>query len=526
MSNDDLAIHEQKCDIIPNRTNCFHSNKVKKMSKVNLDALIPREDFEATGTNNPSELGDTLSIPDFTSEFIRPFFRKPDFQRETSQWDTNQICAFLESFVNEDLIPSIILWKSKSGLYFVIDGAHRLGALRAWIYDDYGDGEISQKFYEGDISDDEKEIAEYTRKVIKKHIGIYSERAKDIGLRKLRVQWVQGDATKAENSFFKINQQGVAVSKTEIKLLQSRKKPNCIAARAIWKAGKGHKFWADFPAENQSEIQRLSGEINKILFTPPLKVPVKNLHLPIAGRISASLPLIFDFINIVNNVPTDFSKQLLDDVNGEETIRYLREVRKIAWRINSVHPSSLGLDSIVYFYNLKGQHKATSFRAVIVWILEMQKNNIFRDFTKVREQFEDLLLKYNDLIQDIGRKLRQSRESYDEIKDFYGECLTSLSQGRNIDDAILGVIRNTKFKYLKLDHDNIQTTKVDFTTAIKSSAVIKEALSTRLRCKICGARLHENAMTIDHKDRKEDGGIGEIENAQLAHPYCNTTYKG
>ena len=32
------------------------------MQKVNLDALIPREDFEAEGINSPSELGDTLSI--------------------------------------------------------------------------------------------------------------------------------------------------------------------------------------------------------------------------------------------------------------------------------------------------------------------------------------------------------------------------------------------------------------------------------------------------------------------------------
>ena len=65
---------------------------------------------------------------------------------------------------------------------------------------------------------------------------------------------------------------------------------------------------------------------------------------------SASLPLIFDFINFVNKVPSDFNKKLSDDTNGSQTIQYLREVRKIAWRINSVHPSSLGLDSIVYFY--------------------------------------------------------------------------------------------------------------------------------------------------------------------------------
>ncbi len=497
----------------------------KKMPKVNLDALIPREDFEATGTNSPSDLGDTLSIPEFTSEFIHRFFKKPDFQRETSQWDANQICDFLESFVNEDLIPSIILWRSKSGFYFVIDGAHRLGALRAWIFDDYGDGSISQKFYDGDISDDEKQIAEHTRKVVNKRIGIFSERAKDLGLRKLRVQWVQGGADKAETSFFKINQQGVELNKTEKILLKSRKKWNCIAARAIWKGGRGHKFWATFSAENQNEIQRIASEIHKILFTPPLKTPVKNLHLPIAGRVSASLPLIFDFINSVNKIPSDFGTTLTDDATGDETIRYLGEVRKIAWRINSVHASSLGLDSIVYFYNLEGQHKATSFRAVILWVVEMQSKNSFRDFIKVRAEFEELLLKYNDMIQDIGRKLRQSKSSYFEIRDFYNECIKYLSQGYKADEAMLEVIKNTKFNYLKVDLDSVRDTRADFSTEVKSSAYIREALATRVRCGICNARLHENAITVDHIQRKRDDGLGTLDNAQLTHPYCNSTIK-
>ncbi|WP_372726522.1 HNH endonuclease [Nostoc sp. C057] len=31
--------------------------------------------------------------------------------------------------------------------------------------------------------------------------------------------------------------------------------------------------------------------------------------------------------------------------------------------------------------------------------------------------------------------------------------------------------------------------------------------------------------SIDHIKRKADGGLGTLENAQLTHPYCNTTYK-
>lgn len=32
-------------------------------------------------------------------------------------------------------------------------------------------------------------------------------------------------------------------------------------------------------------------------------------------------------------------------------------------------------------------------------------------------------------------------------------------------------------------------------------------------------------MTIDHKIRKQDGGKGVPDNGQLAHPYCNSTFK-
>ena len=144
----------------------------------------------------------------------------------------------MESFINEDLIPSIILWRSKSGLYFVIDGAHRLGALTAWIYNDYGDSEISLKFYEGDITEDEKQIADRTRKLVNKKIGTYSDRGKELGLRKLRVQWVQGDAKKAETSSLKINQQGVRLDKTEIELLKSRKKTKLYCCKSNLERGE------------------------------------------------------------------------------------------------------------------------------------------------------------------------------------------------------------------------------------------------------------------------------------------------
>jgi hypothetical protein len=344
------------------------------MAKINLDALIQREDFEVQDTINPGKKKETISIEDLkTDSFFFSNIRKPDFQRETNEWDAKKIADFIESFLDGDLIPALILWRSPSGYVFVIDGSHRLSSLYAWINDDFGDGKISKMFYDGIIPDDQIQLGEDTKKLIRKRIGSYEDfrlaltnpekvkptiikRAKNLSALAIQLQWVEGDANKAESSFFKINQQAAPINKTELILLESRKKPNCISARAIIRSGKGHKYWSGFTAENQSKVQTLAKEINEILFAPALQTPIKTLDIPIGGKVysAQTLPLILDFVNIANSVQEDFKKSLPDDETGETTIKYLEKVKKISTRINSNHSSSLGLHPIVYFLKMEG----------------------------------------------------------------------------------------------------------------------------------------------------------------------------
>ncbi|MEP6556546.1 MAG: DUF262 domain-containing protein, partial [Ferruginibacter sp.] len=99
------------------------------MAKINLDALIQREDFEVQDTINPGKKKETISIEDLkTDSFFFSNIRKPDFQRETNEWDSKKIADFIESFLDGDLIPALILWRSPSGYVFVIDGSHRLSS--------------------------------------------------------------------------------------------------------------------------------------------------------------------------------------------------------------------------------------------------------------------------------------------------------------------------------------------------------------------------------------------------------------
>ena len=239
-------------------------------TRVNLDALIPREDFEVIAEGEDAPLKSSLQISDLEQDqFFYRALRKPDFQRETGEWDAKRVVGLIRSFIEDDLIPAVILWKNKD-LMFVIDGSHRLSALIAWVHDDYGDGDRSQKFFNYMIPEEQRSIAERTRKTVEQAFGSYKDhkkattnpddygpdivrRARRFGSLSVSLQWVKGDSKMAEKSFIRINQQAAIITPQELELIQSRKKPNTIAARAIIRRGTGHKYWYGFGDSKQKE---------------------------------------------------------------------------------------------------------------------------------------------------------------------------------------------------------------------------------------------------------------------------------
>ncbi len=510
-----------------------------------LDALIPHEDFEVKDESSGTTRNiATIGIRDLEYEsFFFSALRKPDFQRETNEWDAKRIVSLIESFIEGDLIPAIILWRNPASYTFVIDGAHRVSALAAWINDDYGDGDISKSFYDGVIPEEQIESAERTRKAVRKQVGLFkdyqlalrnpekvdqkiAESARSMGALAIQVQWVEGDAEKAETSFFKINQQAATIDKTELKLLKARHKPNGVATRAILRSGKGHKYWSSYEPDIQDEIQRLSEEINEIIFQPTLKNPVKIMDLPLGGKnfSSQSQSLILELVNRTNNIGT--KEDLDDDVTGEYTIAYLKECLKVVRRINSNHPSSLGLHPAIYFYTKDGRHKPASFWAAIEFVRELDKEKKFAWFTDIREQFEEFLLGYDYIIQQVVRKYRSATSAYPYIKNLYMSVGEMLHDGDKLEDVPRKLKGMSDYAYITLSDDGgEEVISPDFSRERKSEVFIREAVGSTVKCAICKGLLHRNSITIDHVDRKQDGGLGCVDNGQLAHPYCNSTYK-
>jgi hypothetical protein len=509
--------------------------------KVNLDALIPREDFDITDPSRPVGTRKlTLSANDLKyHEFFHSVLRKPDFQRETSEWSSNKVIDFIESFLTGELIPAVILWQNPS-YTFVIDGAHRLSALAAWINDDYGDGDISKEFYESIIPEEQLDIAVKTRIVVNKKLGSYKDhvlalqspikakpevqdRARQLGTLAIALQYVEGDANKAENSFIKINQNPSTIDATELKVIQARRKPIGIAARAIARAGKGHKYWSKFTPSNIEQLEQLSKEVNQLLFQPKLPHgPLKTLDLPMAGEAYAaqSLPLILEFIELINRSTPTIGEV---DTDGIKTITCLNKCKKLAEMIDSSDPGSLGLHPAVYFYAPNGRHKVASFLAIASLLLDFKKSD-FPRFTSVRGLFETLLIQYDYLIQQIVRQRRGATAGIPVIKEFYIACITALASGKTVENTIDEVLKSGQFGKLTTEYD--ETADIgDFSKGAKSQVFLREALKSAMKCPICHGYLHLNAMSVDHIVRVEDGGSSSTYNGQITHPYCNTGYK-
>ncbi len=113
--------------------------------KVYLDHHIARDDFLYKRSNENVSREASHNLPflrlrDLIGENpMDPVLRKPDFQRATWAWSSSDCVSLLESFVKDQVIPSIIMWLSPRKRWYVLDGGHRISVVLAWLRDDWGD---------------------------------------------------------------------------------------------------------------------------------------------------------------------------------------------------------------------------------------------------------------------------------------------------------------------------------------------------------------------------------------------------
>ncbi len=531
---------------------------------VNLDALIPREDFESS----PDAAGTLGNEPLFKLEELekgKMFFavlRKPDFQRDTNNWSPEMIVEFIKSFLDNELIPSIIIWHSKqTNKVFIIDGAHRVSALVAWVNDDYGDGFMSKPFFGAkEISTAQSKLAKRTRELVKQQIGSYQDlhhiglnpnttddadlkrRAFAIATRNLHLQRVEGDARIAENSFFKINGNPAVIDPTELDIIKARRKPNAIATRALMRAGTGHKYWGNFP-ERVAEIEELGKSVYDLVFGQIVEIGSQSPDVPRAGQpySAEAFKMMLDMVNVFNGVTDAMWRQqktnkrggvpeLADDRDGTATLAFLNTIKDAGQLIaGNEYSGSLGFDYAVYSYGSTGKFHPAAFIASIKFAQKLENENKRERFTDVRAEFEEFLVRHKSFINQLGHAMGSRMRSLDSLLAMYEIVLDSLLAGEKADEQIIAKLHeNPRLRSLKEpppEPIDAPPVRKRFSKAVQSAGIVREILQNRARCTECGARLPPSSRSKDHKTPIEDGGVGTLDNLQFTHPYCNSGYK-
>lgn len=355
------------------------------------------------------------------------------------------------------------------------------------------------------------------------------KRANNLFTRALTLQWVQGSAEVAETSFFKINSQGTPLDDIEGMLLKNRRRPFAIAARAILRAGTGHKYWSAFSGERQKAIEEVAAKLNKLLFQPEVDSPIKTIDLPLGGAVSpvSALSLLIDLLqytNLENNIPQRIDA-LPADETGDGTAEALRKALKVMQRITSSEPGSLGLHPAVYFYNHRGVHSRFLFLGTVKLFSVKLSNNeksYFERFTKVRGKLEAALIKDKGLINQALANIN-SRQRIDRVADMIDKSVKELEASGKLSVKQLLTFLGAAGRILEIAE---APSPVEFSKDTKSAIYLRDAIKTSMKCPECGGLVDATkSVHYDHKVPKAAGGKGTLANGQMMHPFCNTGMK-
>lgn len=511
----------------------------RKTDTVNLDALIPRLDLEVRSPDSSRMQSRDQPIP--VSELALgklhyQLLRKPDFQRETDDWSIDNVVTLIKSFKDGHLIPALILWRGETGYTFVIDGAHRLSALIAWVNDDFGAGAISKSFYKDHIPKKQLEVDAECKRIVNSEIGSYATLSKllsmpNISPEQVRVaanisnalvtQTVVGDAAMAATSFLAINQRAVQIDPTERYMIEHRDKPNVIAARALVKNASGHQYWKKFDEERRRRIEKKARSIYSSIYEPEDAEPTSHLDLQPAGQAATAngLRIALDVVHIVNDIKGPVATP---DLTGEATERLIERTSGVIKYLGGHDSASLSLHPSVYFWNATGNHQPSMFLAVVAFLQEMIERKELIRFTLIRARFEEFLLGNGDLRKRILDKYGGWGKSFGPTKRMLRILFEGLEAGKSFDAIEQAILKDQGGE---VDSAlEVAATKSKWKET-KKSLRRQAALDSALPCPICKARMVMAHVSDDHITRRADGGTSTAENAELVHHFCNHGFK-
>lgn len=210
-------------------------------------------------------------------------------------------------------------------------------------------------------------------------------------------------------------------------------------------------------------------------------------------------------------------------------INTLKSTRNILEYMNSKKPCSLGIHPFIYFYSIIGKHKIGSYYGFLLFKKDFIERKKLDDFISVRAQFEDFIYHYSFLVQQIVRKYRQSKMAYSMISKYYETIMNLYIESLHyLKQEVANKLRQTEgFKYLQVEiiDNDVAQVKGNFSRGKKRQVKLKTFVASLPKCPICGGYMDNYSISVDHIVQEDDGGDNTLENAQVTHIYCNTSYK-
>lgn len=445
------------------------------------DSLFYKRPTTAGSETPPSTRG-FLSIKQLYGEDSEDYLlRKPDFQRATWSWTPEDCVDLLYAVLNEQVVPSVIMWLGSDGTKFVLDGGHRISVLLAWIKDDWGDRPPADHFKDDYLELASKNAARRVRELlIQKGIGSFSDYTQaERQYRELIQQdrapisemnstsfeyakkarrwasvetgfpvlWVKGDYKTAEQSFLKINKTGRQLSKWETKLVENRTSSMARAVMSIAEVQQASRFWplndeevrdSKELSEKAASIIQIVNDIHKLLFLPIYETPIKHPVQPVVAtpftKPETKPAYIAEILTITEGLkgqPAETERLIQRDTGAPSSdliangLKLLKHAKDDLLSVYGNSPRSLLLMPLVYFYSDQGRYVRSLLYGMLYWLNYGSEKDAFNRkvlFSVHRRAFERVVIEHKEeIIKRITRRIGSGSEvTYPTARYFQG----------------------------------------------------------------------------------------------------------
>ncbi|WP_046206359.1 HNH endonuclease signature motif containing protein [Acinetobacter radioresistens] len=499
-----------------------------------------------------------VALTDFEKHPIIKCLFKADNQRSTECWSVQEIANFIEDCTEDQNINLCILyWKDIHGNIYIIDGAHRLSCIYAWINRYFADEQVPQA---PNFNDQQKQDIRYLRNYLGDLADFqrictdaeFAEKKSKLGDIKISFRQVLGTPEDARRVFQSINSDTKRLDKYEEYHLRNRGSDAYYAIYACCYINDNKSNLEELQYTRLNELIELGERIHQLLFSTIL-LDNEMSH----GK---KIGLVNELMNIIAGDQIHNIMSLNQGERVENLMSHLLTILcRIATPVKNAGVPSLGLHPYLYFYKDQ-RFQITSFLAWFSIVYEIHESRMqihhrkisFKDFTRVRRSIEFLIANFPVATTETVGKFGSGIKGYDRLQIVYNAfiCL-SLEMEVDFDDEkclntfILSMSK--AFKYINFNEfyverflggydDAVVKNVVGYVESISPisrskpkafSALTKSLLKHNFVvgnhnfCLICDGLIYLDSTESDHRIAKAVGGQGVLENGLLVHPICN-----